>query len=326
MIRRGTAAPSCNVEPPVLGQLPYIFGCIFRALIVLPHLIWQTCIGIYAHRTRHPLQLLYERCQIPCSKRAVEPETCYRIMLQCSIKCIQCVTAEQPSAPVIHCGRNHYRNIPLRHFLLYCVKCSFGIQGIIYSLHKEYIHSTVQQAPHLHPVGIRHLLECHIPALRLICIRRKGKRFHSRSNASRHKNIPARVVRCPAGNLCPFQIYLINLLLLPVVSLGNSIATECIGLNYICPCLYIFLMDSLYNILSGKVQDIVVTFTSQKIIGRKSIFLNAGTHCTIKDKDPLPHPLYEITLCNPSSHLISKNLHSQTEFAAQRCGKIVTKV
>ena len=290
-----TATSAGNVQPSLLGKLLNVLCSVLRSLVILAHLVRESCIRIDADCASQSLQLLNERSKILCTKRAVKSKAHYRIVRKGCIKSIQLVSAKYSSALVVHSSRYHNREISSGN-VLNCIKGSLGIECIIYCLNQKKVYSALNQSLNLLHISLCHLLKCNIPALRGINIRRKGKRFYSRAHTSSNKHPAAGSICHLAGNLCTLEVYLPHSALHAVILLRNCISAESVCLYNVSSSLYILLVDSFNHILSGEVKDIIVPLTSQKIAGKKIIPLNTGTHSTVQDEDFPPHHLHYITL------------------------------
>ncbi len=186
-------------------------------------------------------------------------------MAQGCIQCVNPLPAEQSSATVIYCCRNHYRYFtPLLHFhLLNRIECRFGIQTIIHCFNKQKISTSIHQSSHLLLVGLRHSVKINRPVLRSVHIWRKRQHLYCRP----HRTCNKHTLSCSSlsGNLRALSGHLINQICTTILLLRYRIAAECIGFNDISTCLYIFSVNFLNYIRTGNIKNIIITGTTFEI-------------------------------------------------------------
>src|SRR5690606_11438458 len=93
-----------------------------------------------------------------------------------------------------------------------------------------------------------------------------------------------------------FKIDPVHQMFHPIISLRDRVGIESIGFDNVCSRLQILVMDILYNIGSGNVEQIIVPlyirwiileFLSPKIAFPESVILNHGSHGTVQYDDSL---------------------------------------
>ena len=300
--RTGSTAAADDVDDALIDKLGYLGSHRLSRLVILSHLVRQSCIRMGTNIIRCNLcQMLDERFHLGSTEGTVHTYRENRIRRERGQESIHGLTAQCSASQITHRKTDHNRQLypMLLHHGDGSINHSLAVERIEDGLDEDDISTTFDETIHLFADISEKFIIRNLPGGRITDVRTHGTSFIGRSHISCYE---AWFVGCrklitfDTRQASAFESHLPSTVFQVIISLRNALTREGVRRNDVGARLQVTSVNIRDNIRASDVEHIVVALHHSRHIAEaiasevffcKIILLNLSTHGTIQNQNLL---------------------------------------